>query len=89
VARPQNGTGILYQPINVVGTVLLGACNPKVLGRYSGWDWIMVILLSVSVLKELPQRGQLAICASDKGHRRVKSELKVKIRPFFLILMLI
>ena len=57
----------------------------KIFRRYSDREWIVIILLSISILKTF--RGLCTICASGRGHSPVESELNVKIWPFFLILI--
>jgi hypothetical protein len=58
--------------------------NFEIFGRYSYWEWIIIVLLRFSVprsfKKELQKANIRTILASEKGHSRVKSELKVKIQ---------
>ena len=64
--------------------ILLG--DLKIFRRYSDRERIVIVLLSVSP-KTFSESGRRTICASGRGHSPVESELKVKIRPFFLILI--
>jgi hypothetical protein len=92
-----NYANSLQQADELFGGKLLAWCPRRLKGfitffedlknfwRYSDREWIVIILLSISILKIF--RGLCTICASGRGHSPVESELNVKIWSFFLILI--
>jgi len=60
----------------------------KIFRRYLDREWIVIILLPVSIAKIFQKVGDVPFAFRVTiGHSPVESELNVKIWPFFLILI--